>query len=138
MSPDEISRFLTEKRFDFTEFEPRIRQYWDEIRAYDHNPGAGLPILIDTPPPYANGRLHHGHGMSYTQLDIIARYHRMRAPTLLPLAFDDNGLPTERHTERKYRIEPGMHPPDFFELCEQESLESIAYQLRQFQALGFS
>jgi len=127
------------KRFDYQQYESKIHDYWkaNEIYRCKELTADDLKI-IDTPPPYANGTLHHGHGMSYTQLDIIARYLRQRHPTILPLAFDNNGLPTERYTEIKYGIQPGDHPDDFFQLCRQEAELAIKNQQSQFEALGFS
>ena len=51
--------------------------------------------------------------------------------TLLPLCFDDNGLPTEKFTERKHGIKPGEHPPDFKEICMKEASECIDIQTKQ-------
>ncbi|MCY3413402.1 MAG: class I tRNA ligase family protein [Candidatus Heimdallarchaeota archaeon] len=133
-----LKEFLNTKHFDFQIIEKQIKEYWKNKEIYRFEPTTKGSIIIDTPPPYANGKLHHGHAMSYTQLDIIARYHRMRGPTLLPLAFDDNGLPTERYTEQKYDIFPGMHPSNFFDLCKQEAQKGIEAQKAQFDALGFS
>jgi len=51
--------------------------------------------LIDTPPATISGKLHIGHLFSYTQADIIARYHRYKGDELIyPWCFDNNGLPT--------------------------------------------
>ena len=33
---------------------------------------------IDTPPPTVSGRMHIGHAFSYSQLDFIASYKRMK------------------------------------------------------------
>ncbi|MFW9993887.1 MAG: valine--tRNA ligase [Candidatus Odinarchaeota archaeon] len=135
---------MQNKRFDFLSYEQRILRFWKEEKIYafsdGDNGGNKKPLfLIDTPPPYANGPLHHGHGMSYTHIDIIARYYRLNGyNTLFPLCFDDNGLPTEKYTEKKYCIQPGNHPENFRELCEKEARLSIDIQIEQLEALGFS
>ncbi|MCU1598859.1 MAG: valS, partial [Glaciihabitans sp.] len=60
---------------------------------------------IDNPPPTASGSLHIGHVFSYTHMDLIARYQRMRGKTLFyPMGWDDNGLPTERRVQNYYGV----------------------------------
>lgn len=139
MLPDNLPEFISTKRFEHTTLEPYLIDYWEIQKIYKLDSSQlDEALLIDTPPPYANGTLHHGHSMSYSQLDIMARFHRMREPTILPLAFDDNGLPTERFTELKYGIHPGEHPPNFFDLCKREAGLAIEQQRHQFDRIGFS
>jgi valyl-tRNA synthetase len=54
------------------------------------------------------------------------------------MCFDDNGLPTEKYTEKKYGITPGKHPDNFDELCKNEAKVTIKEQIQQFKALGIS
>jgi len=66
---------------------------------------------IDTPPPTASGSLHIGHVFSYTHMDLIARYQRMRGKDIFyPMGWDDNGLPTERRVQNYYgvRCDPSL------------------------------
>lgn len=88
--------------YQFHDVEPRLAQLWSDTNTYAFNPqGAGALYAIDTPPPTVSGELHLGHCYSYTQTDVIARFHRMRGERVLyPMGFDDNGLPTERFVER--------------------------------------
>ena len=89
-------------RYDFHEAEPRLVQSWlpRELYAFDPH-GSGPMYTIDTPPPTVSGELHIGHCFSYTQADVIARFHRMRGERVFfPMGFDDNGLPTERLVEQ--------------------------------------
>lgn len=54
-------------------------------------------ILIDMPPPTISGTLHMGHAFSYTQMDFLARYHKMKGNELIyPFGYDNNGIPTEK------------------------------------------
>lgn len=59
-------------------------------------------FLIDTPPPTISGNLHIGHIFSYTQADIIAKYHKYKGEELLyPWCFDNNGIPTAKLANNK-------------------------------------
>ena len=64
--------------------------------------------------------MHLGHAFSYTHTDVIARYQRMRGREVFyPVAWDDNGLATERRVQNYYGIscdparpyEPDLVPP---------------------------
>jgi valyl-tRNA synthetase len=60
---------------------------------------------VDTPPPTASGSLHIGHVFSYTHMDLLARYQRMRGRSIFyPMGWDDNGLPTERRVQNYYGV----------------------------------
>jgi valyl-tRNA synthetase len=66
---------------------------------------------IDTPPPTASGSLHIGHVFSYTHMDLMARFERMRGKSVFyPMGWDDNGLPTERRVQNYYgvRCDPSL------------------------------
>jgi valyl-tRNA synthetase len=122
---------------------------------------------IDTPPPTASGSLHIGHVFSYTHMDLIARYQRMRGKTLFyPMGWDDNGLPTERRVQNFYgvRCDPtlpyveGYVPPleggdnastkaadqvpisrrNFIELCERLTVEDEKQYEALWRNLGLS
>ncbi|HEX9057882.1 MAG TPA: valine--tRNA ligase [Ktedonobacterales bacterium] len=91
-------------RYDFREAEPRLAQLWADAETYAYDPlGESPTFTIDTPPATVSGQLHLGHCYSYTQADVIARYHRMRGERVFyPMGFDDNGLPTERFAEKQF------------------------------------
>ncbi|HEY2642514.1 MAG TPA: class I tRNA ligase family protein, partial [Galbitalea sp.] len=122
---------------------------------------------IDTPPPTASGSLHIGHVFSYTHMDLIARYQRMRGKTLFyPMGWDDNGLPTERRVQNYYgvRCDPSLPydasfvPPidggdnastkaadqvpisrrNFIELCEKLTVEDEKQYEALWRNLGLS
>src|SRR5690606_19858814 len=62
--------------------------------------GKGAVYAIASPPPTASGSLHIGHVLSYTHMDLAARFNRMRGKHLFyPMGWDDNGLPTERRVQ---------------------------------------
>jgi valyl-tRNA synthetase len=122
---------------------------------------------IDSPPPTASGSLHVGHVFSYTHMDLIARYQRMRGKTLFyPMGWDDNGLPTERRVQNYYgvRCDPSLPydarftPPqtggegastkaadqlpisrrNFIELCERLTVEDEKQYEDVWRKLGLS
>ena len=122
---------------------------------------------IDSPPPTASGSLHIGHVFSYTHMDLIARYQRMRGKTLFyPMGWDDNGLPTERRVQNYYGVrcdpslpyDPTFTPPqtggegastkaadqlpisrrNFIELCEQLTVEDEKQYEDVWRKLGLS
>ncbi|MDQ1545459.1 MAG: valyl-tRNA synthetase [Actinomycetota bacterium] len=122
---------------------------------------------IDSPPPTASGSLHIGHVFSYTHMDLIARYQRMRGKTLFyPMGWDDNGLPTERRVQNYYgvRCDPSLPydasftPPqtggegastkaadqlpisrrNFIELCEELTVEDEKQYEDVWRKLGLS
>ncbi|HEY5320735.1 MAG TPA: class I tRNA ligase family protein, partial [Galbitalea sp.] len=122
---------------------------------------------IDTPPPTASGSLHIGHVFSYTHMDLIARYQRMRGRKLFyPMGWDDNGLPTERRVQNYYGVrcdpavpyDPSFTPPlqggegastkaadqipisrrNFIALCEQLTAEDEKQYEDVWRKLGLS
>src|SRR5438552_794513 len=94
-------------RYAYREAEPRLAHLWAETDLYAYATNTAAPptpdahtYTIDTPPPTVSGEMHIGHCYSYTQADVIARYHRMCGERVFyPIGFDDNGLPTERFVE---------------------------------------
>ncbi len=123
-------------RYNFQEIEPKLAQFWLDHNAYAFDPdGPGPTFTIDTPPPTVSGELHIGHCFSYTQTDVIARFHRMRGERVLyPMGFDDNGLPTERFVERTIkRKATQMERSDFLAHC----LELIKQTEDRFAALWY-
>ena len=54
------------------------------------------------PPPNVTGRLHMGHMLNQTQMDIIVRWHRMRGFLTLWLPGTDHaGIATQMMVERQ-------------------------------------
>jgi valyl-tRNA synthetase len=67
--------------------------------------GSECVFSVDTPPPTASGSLHIGHVFSYTHMDLVTRFQRMRGKTIFyPMGWDDNGLPTERRVQNYYGV----------------------------------
>jgi valyl-tRNA synthetase len=67
--------------------------------------GSDCVFSVDTPPPTASGSLHIGHVFSYTHMDLVTRFQRMRGKDIFyPMGWDDNGLPTERRVQNYYGV----------------------------------
>jgi valyl-tRNA synthetase len=130
-----------EGRYDFRTAEPRLQQQWASDGIYQFDPATTGPVYsVDTPPPTVSGRIHIGHVYSYTQADVMIRYHRMKGEHVLyPFGFDDNGIPTERFTEQVR----GIHAQDvgrraFIEACLELSEQVEAQFERFWKRLGLS
>jgi valyl-tRNA synthetase len=66
------------KTYDPAEVEPRRYAEWLEAGVFHDEPDpARPPFIISMPPPNITGRLHLGHGSTYTPMDVLTRYHRM-------------------------------------------------------------
>ncbi len=130
------------KRYDAKESEPKWQQFWQENKVFKFDAESNKEIFsIDTPPPYASaGHLHVGHGMHYSQFEFVARYQRMRGKNVFfPMGYDDNGLPTERFVEKKYKINKNkISRADFIKLCLEETEKTGKTYHELFTQLGFS
>ncbi len=127
---------------DLEEVEEKCRKLWESEGIYRYHPEAqGEIFSIDTPPPYVSAaHLHVGHAMSYTQAEFIVRFQRMQGRKIFyPMGFDDNGLPTERYVERKYKINKrNTTRSEFRSLCIEETREGAKTYEKLWRALGLS
>ena len=129
------------KRYIPAETEPRLTAAWQASGVYHFEPDRpGLVYSIDTPPPTVSGYLHLGHVYSYSHVDFIARFRRMRGENVFyPMGYDDNGLPTERLVEKRLGVTARqIGRRAFIEKCLQlsESAEQEYHSL--WQRLGLS
>jgi len=92
--------------YNHSEIEAKLQQQWEAGQTYDYCPDSQKKtFVIDTPPPTVSGSLHIGHIFSYTQIDILARFHRMMGKNVFyPMGWDDNGLPTEKRVQNLYAV----------------------------------
>jgi valyl-tRNA synthetase len=141
---------------------------WEEAGVYrfDRARPRAEVFSIDTPPPTVSGSLHVGHVFSYTHIDLIARFQRMRGKAVFyPMGWDDNGLPTERRVQNYYGVrcdpslpyDPAFTPPDpstasgspakpprsvsrpnFIELCNRLTIEDEKAFEQLWKYLGLS
>ncbi len=124
---------------EFIEMENKWLKRWENSDIYSFDTESDKEIFsIDTPPPTISGRMHIGHAFSYTQMDMIARYKRMRGYNVFyPWGFDDNGIATELYVKN----ETGVDPKDvgrerFIELCLEESKKLEDDLQRKWKRVG--
>lgn len=129
------------KHYDFKSIEHKNQKFWESSKIYKFKPDSRAPVFsVDTPPPTVSGNLHIGHIFSYNQAEAIVRYFRMKGHNVLyPMGFDDNGLPSERLTEKEYGIK-GIDLPrnEFTKLCLQTTNKYINKFADLWKRLGFS
>ena len=113
------------KKYNAAETENKWSEFWEKEQLFKYDKDSKKKVFsVDTPPPYVSAaHLHAGHAMSYSQAEFIVRYKRMKGfEVFYPMGFDDNGLPTERYVEKKYKINKSkISRPEFIELCLKET-----------------
>ncbi len=94
------------KAYEPSAIEKRWAEYWIKEKLFSvPTPPAGEKRPVFTlllPPPNVTGRLHMGHMLNQTQMDIIVRWHRMRGFLTLWLPGTDHaGIATQMMVERQ-------------------------------------
>jgi len=93
------------KSYEPGAIETRWAEYWVREKLFSvPTPAEGETRPVFTlllPPPNVTGRLHMGHMLNQTQMDIIVRWHRMRGFITLWLPGTDHaGIATQMMVER--------------------------------------
>ncbi len=99
------------KAYEPSEIESRWARFWVEERLFDvptptatHAGPAKFTQLL--PPPNVTGRLHMGHMLNQTEMDILARWHRMRGEISLWVPGTDHAsIATQMMVERQLAAE---------------------------------
>lgn len=130
------------KKYNIQESEKKWQEYWEKEKLFKYDKESKKKIFsIDTPPPYvSSAHLHVGHAMSYSQAEFIVRYKRMQGfEVFYPMGFDDNGLPTEKYVEQKYKVDKSKTTrKEFVKLCLKET-EAVGKTYKDFwQRMGLS
>jgi valyl-tRNA synthetase len=113
LDPSSLPRHL-----DTAEAEQRWDERWqrDGTHHWDASDTESPAFVVDTPPLTVSGALHIGHAFSFSQTDMVARFHRMRGRNVFyPMGWDDNGVPTERRVQNLFhvRCDPKLpHDPE--------------------------
>jgi valyl-tRNA synthetase len=94
------------KSYEPGAIETRWAEYWIKEKLFSvPTPPEGETRPVFTlllPPPNVTGRLHMGHMLNQTQMDIIVRWHRMRGFIALWLPGTDHaGIATQMMVERQ-------------------------------------
>jgi valyl-tRNA synthetase len=95
------------KAYDPTAIEDRWAEYWVRERLFEvptPQDLQGLPprFTLLLPPPNVTGRLHMGHMLNQTEMDILTRWHRMRGELALWVPGTDHaGIATQMMVERQ-------------------------------------
>src|SRR6476660_289098 len=98
------------KSYEPGAIETRWAEYWVTEKLFSAptpGPGEKRPVFtLLLPPPNVTGRLHMGHMLNQTQMDIIVRWHRMRGFLTLWLPGTDHaGIATQMMVERQLASE---------------------------------
>jgi len=128
------------KRWD-PKLEEELIKIWQEERLYEFKYEEGKPIFsIDTPPPYASGRWHVGGAIHYSQIDMIARYMRLRGYNVyFPMGIDRNGLPIEVQVEKEFGLRIWEVDREYFINKCKELLDKYEKQILYIcRRMGFS
>jgi valyl-tRNA synthetase len=94
------------KAYEPGAIEARWAEYWVKEKLFHVEtppPGETRPVFtLLLPPPNVTGRLHMGHMLNQTQMDILVRWHRMRGFITLWLPGTDHaGIATQMMVERQ-------------------------------------
>ncbi|MFZ3339555.1 MAG: valine--tRNA ligase [Terriglobales bacterium] len=94
------------KSYEPGAIETRWAEYWVKEKLFHVEtpaPGETRPVFtLLLPPPNVTGRLHMGHMLNQTQMDILVRWHRMRGFITLWLPGTDHaGIATQMMVERQ-------------------------------------
>ena len=118
-----------DKHYDHKSIEKKWQNVWEENKIFEVTEDKSKPkyyTLCMFPYPSSQG-LHVGHPESYTAVDIVARYMRLKGFNVLnPIGWDAFGLPAEN-----YAIKQGVPPWE----TTQKSIDNFRRQIKSF---GFS
>jgi valyl-tRNA synthetase len=97
------------KAYDPTDLEDHWAEYWVRERLFaqptptaENGVAHGSPFVILLPPPNVTGRLHMGHMLNQTEMDILTRWRRMSGRRALWLPGTDHaGIATQMMVERQ-------------------------------------
>src|SRR5438045_1708106 len=108
--PETQSKAELPKAYEPAAIEARWAEYWVKQKLFSAPtpaPGDTRPVFtLLLPPPNVTGRLHMGHMLNQTQMDIIVRWHRMRGDVTLWLPGTDHaGIATQMMVERQLATE---------------------------------
>ncbi len=95
------------KAYDPSVIEERWAKYWVQKRLFDvatpaDTQGTSRKFTQLLPPPNVTGRLHMGHMLNQTEMDILTRWHRMSGEVAMWVPGTDHaGIATQMMVERQ-------------------------------------
>jgi len=123
--------------------ESRLYERWRSAGYFHEEPDpARPPFVVCMPPPNVTARAHLGHGSTYTPMDVLTRYHRMRGENAEWLPGTDHAaIATEavlvRQLKDKGTSRDALGREKYTELAWQWSRETGGAINEQFARLGF-
>src|SRR5947209_6415715 len=99
------------KAYDPSAIEQRWAEYWVRERLFDvvtsqDTSQLNKKFTMLLPPPNVTGRLHMGHMLNQTEMDILTRWHRMCGETAVWIPGTDHaGIATQMMVERQLASE---------------------------------
>ncbi|MGA7157557.1 MAG: valine--tRNA ligase [Acidobacteriaceae bacterium] len=105
------------KAYDPSLIEEKWSKFWVDERIFSvptpTDASAITPFVQLLPPPNVTGRLHMGHMLNQTEMDILTRWHRMNGDTAVWVPGTDHaGIATQMMVERQLAAE-GKSRTDF-------------------------
>ena len=100
------------KAYDPSLIEEKWSKFWVDENIFSVPTPADAssikPFVQLLPPPNVTGRLHIGHMLEHTQMDILTRWHRMSGDTAVWVPGTDHaGIATQMMVERQLAAEGG-------------------------------
>jgi len=98
------------KAYDPAAIEQKWADFWVAEKLFDtplNQPSDGRkPFVMLLPPPNVTGRLHMGHMLNQTEMDILARWHRMLGEESAWVPGTDHaGIATQMMVEKQLKAE---------------------------------
>jgi valyl-tRNA synthetase len=94
------------KAYDPSAIEEKWAAYWVAEKIFDTADGDAKAFTMLLPPPNVTGRLHMGHMLNQTEMDVLARWHRMRGERSLWVPGTDHaGIATQMMVEKQLATE---------------------------------
>ena len=99
------------KTYDPAAIEQKWAAFWVSEQLFDtsqntQNEAGAKPFVMLLPPPNVTGRLHMGHMLNQTEMDILTRWHRMRGEEAVWIPGTDHaGIATQMMVEKQLASE---------------------------------
>ncbi|MCJ7429473.1 MAG: valine--tRNA ligase [Candidatus Nanohaloarchaeota archaeon QJJ-5] len=123
---------MPDGQYNPDEIEQRWQDTWNQTDIYAYQGDGDTVYSVDTPPPTVSGDLHMGHMYGNTLMDFMARFKRMYGEAVyFPFGFDDNGIASERLTEKERDIRHQDYDRREFQQICREVCETYESQFEQ-------